>query len=111
MEMNEAISLYCAKSEQEKMMILARLSHQITIFARDTYELENEGLSEPEKLRCINEIMHRILGQLNKHLYSDSDRYSDDVFVKMIFDMADRSHMWKSLSSGFADCFNFISSK
>ena len=107
MDVNEALSLYRGKSEQEQMKILARLSHQITIFARDTYELESEGLSSPEKLRCINEIMHRVLGQLNKHLNSDSSRYPDDLFIKMIFDMADTCQFEGDLSLGFTDSVEF----
>jgi len=107
MDMNEALSLYCDKSDQEKMKILARLSHQLTILARGTYELESDDLSAPKKLRCINEIMHRVLGQLNKYLNSDSSRYPDQLFIKMIFDMAGSCQFEDELLSGFTDTFEF----
>ena len=88
MDANEFLSLYCSESELQQAKFLSRLAHQITIFARDTYEPNTDSLSNPTQLRCINEMMHRILGQQFKILLGDGERYPDDIFIKMIFDMA-----------------------
>lgn len=88
MDVNETVSLYCKKSELQQIKFLSRLGHQITIFARDTYEVEGNSLSTPVQLRGINEIMHRILGQQCKLLLGDEGRYPDDIFIRMLFEMA-----------------------
>lgn len=105
MNVNEALSLYCNESESEQAKFLSRLGHQITIFARDTYEPNTDALSNPAQLRCINEMMHRILGQQFKLLLSDRDRYPDDVFIRMIFDMAATCGFESYLSLGIKDSF------
>jgi len=47
-----------------KVTALARLANEMTILARDTYEPGTLGLSDPVRLRGINEIMHRITSRL-----------------------------------------------
>ncbi len=107
MDVNEVVSLYCSKSEVEQVKFLSRLGHQITIFARDTYKLDSDSLSDPAQLRCINEIMHRILGQQFKLLLDDDSRYPNDIFIKMIFDMATACHFENYLCLGINDSFKF----
>ncbi len=105
MDVNEALSLYRNEPESEQVKFLSRLGHQITIFARDTYEPDTDSLSNPAQLRCINEMMHRILGQQFKLLLGDCDRYPDDIFIKMIFEMAATCDFESYLSLGINDSF------
>ncbi len=105
MDVNEAVSLYCSKSEAEQVKFLSRLSHQITIFARDTYEFESDSLSDPIKLRSINEMMHRILGQQFDLLLSNTSRYPDGTFIEILFEMAAACHFESHLCSGMIDSF------
>jgi len=107
MEVIEAVSLYCNESESQQVKLLSRLGHQITIFARDTYEIDSNSLSDPARLRCINEIMHRILGQQFKLLLGDDSRYPDDIFIKMIFDIAADCNFEGDLALGIDDSFKF----
>ena len=107
MDVDKAIPLYCNEPASQQIKLLSRLGHQVTIFARNTYELNGNSLSDPSQLRCINEIMHRILGQQLKLLLGDESRYPDDLFIKMIFEMAAECNFEKHLSSGIADSFNF----
>lgn len=105
MDLNKAVSLYCNESELQQVKFLSRLGHQITIFARDTYEIDGNSLSDPMQLRCINEIMHRILGQQFKLLLGDASRYPDDIFIKMVFEMAADCHFEKYLYLGITESF------
>lgn len=107
MDVNETVSLYCNESESWQIKFLSRLGHQITILARDTYEADSDSLLNPIQLRCTNEMMHRILGQQFKLLFGDKGRYPDDVFIKMIFDMASSCDFDKYLSLGIVDSFKF----
>ena len=108
MDVNKAVSLYCNESEPQQVKFLSRLGHQITVFARDTYEIDGNSLSDPVQLRCINEMMHRILGQQFKLLLSDNSRYPDDLFIKMIFEMAVNCHFENYLNLGITDSFKFL---
>jgi len=38
---------------------LVYLAHALTILARDTYEVGTEGVTNPSRLRHINELQHR----------------------------------------------------
>ena len=88
MDTNEVLASYRSFSELQQAKFLSRLGHQITIFARDTYNTGTEELSNPRQLRCINELMHKILSQQSKILLGNRNRYPDDIFIKMIFNIA-----------------------
>lgn len=103
MDKNNVLELYSSESREWQIKFLSRLAHQITIFARDTYEFDSDSLSNPVQLRCINEIMHRIIGQQFKLIMNDNGRYPDDVFIKMMFDMADCCNFEDHMSSGIKD--------
>ena len=111
MDVNEAIDLYSNEPESGQVRFLSYLGHQITIHARDTYEVGGDSLENPIQLRCINEIMHRILGQQSKILRGDSDRYPDDTFIRAIFDMAATCNFEGCLSSSLKDCFELCADK
>ena len=55
------IDLQLAKlDDHQKMMVLLSYGHELTISARDGYEVQGDSLTKPRLLREINEIMHRI---------------------------------------------------
>jgi hypothetical protein len=45
---------------QGKAVLLAKAAYELTMRARDTYEPGTRGVSEPARLRGINEAMHRL---------------------------------------------------
>ena len=111
MDVNRTLALYCNKSESKQVEFLSCLGLELTIFARDTYEVGNDSLSNPKQLRCINEIMHRILGQQEKILLGDHGRYPDESFIKMIFQMAASCGFEKHLLSGIKESFGLHTNK
>ena len=44
----------------EKTALLAKAAYELTIQARDTYEPGTRGVTDPARLRGINEVMHRL---------------------------------------------------
>ena len=110
MNMTEVISQYSQKSESQQAKFLSRLAHQITIFARDTYELDGNLLLDPARLRGINEIMHRIIGQQFKLLSGDTSRYPDDFLIKTIFDMATECNFEKHMDLSVTESLSYCGS-
>ena len=68
---------------------LARLAHELTIVARDTYEVSSPDLRSPHRLRCLNEVQHRVTSHLLALLTGDPGRYPDEVLVSIILDQDD----------------------
>src|SRR5262245_65251332 len=85
-----AILAYSALSRENKVRFLSRIAHELTGRARDAYETTT---SDPQKtaqlLTAYNELGHKIIGEMIHHLEAHHFRYPDDVFVRIIFDMAE----------------------
>jgi hypothetical protein len=79
----EAIAIFPSYSVEEKEEFIAQLIHELTIVARGTYEVGRDGLSEPQRLRRINEVQHRLSAYLWALLRKDERRYPDDVLLKL----------------------------
>jgi hypothetical protein len=85
-EVHHAIETFCKYSPQEKLDFLVQLAHALTILARDTYAVAEDGLTNPSRLRIINEIQHRVTGFLMALCKEDAKRYPDDVFVRILLE-------------------------
>jgi hypothetical protein len=83
---HHATETFCKYSPQEKIDFLVRFAHALTILARDTYAVEEEGLTNPSRLRLMNEIQHRVTGALLALYKKDAKRYPDDILVKILLD-------------------------
>ena len=68
---------------------LVRLAHELTIAGRDAYEPSALGLRDPYRLRCLNEVQHRVLGHVLALLADDPDRYPDEVLASLIIEQDD----------------------
>ena len=55
-------------SNHEKTVLLARLASELTICARETYEVGTDRVLQPELLRAYNELLHRVTGAVLDHL-------------------------------------------
>ncbi len=54
--------------ENEKVIFLAHLAHQLTVCARGTYEVGTENILQPRILRAYNELQHRVTASLRDHI-------------------------------------------
>jgi hypothetical protein len=85
-EVHQTSETFCKYSSQEKIDFLVQFAHALTILARDTYAVGENGLTNPARLRSINEIQHRVIGFLMALRKNDPKRYPDDVLVRIILE-------------------------
>jgi hypothetical protein len=69
----------------------------LTILARDTYAVEEDGLTNPSRLRIMNEIQHRVTGFLMALHKNDAKRYPDDVLVRIILEHPEDQDLQRQL--------------
>ena len=75
----------CAAPEVQARF-LARLALELTVVARGTHPQAATDTADAvcaETLQAVNELQHRIAGQLVHLLSHDPHRYPDDVFCAM----------------------------
>lgn len=101
MIVEEAITIFSGYSLEEKRDFLAGLSHELTIVARDSYEAGGDGLTDPRRMRLINEVQHSLSGFLWALLRGDSQRYPDNVLVGIILEQPDDEILKRQLNEAF----------
>ena len=60
----ECESLLSGMTDEELSQLLSFLGHELMIIARTAYEFQGPGVTDPRFLRDLNEIQHRVFGQL-----------------------------------------------
>jgi hypothetical protein len=71
-------------SEHSKTLFVCRLVHAMTVYARSTYVAGTEGVMDPQLLRWLNEVQHRLIGQAVNLISQDVQRYSDASFCDLL---------------------------
>ncbi len=94
---HSAIATFASYSPEEKTDFLLRLAHALTVLARDTYEVKQEGLTDPARMRIINETQHRVIGFLLALVKNDPKRYPDDVLMNIILEQSGDVHLQRQL--------------
>ncbi len=93
MNTRETAEIFSNLSTGEKADFLAQLAIELTIIARgETYEVGTDNLENPQMMRTINEIQHRLLNHLSyiiKHMEKDYF-YSNEDFWRMILELPDK---------------------
>ena len=83
---NRLLARYSALTLPERAVFLANLGEWLTFVGRDTYDPKG-GLTNPERLRGINEAQHRILEQLSHMLAYQRYVYPDDAFAGLLIEI------------------------
>ena len=65
------------------------LGFELTISGRGSYLLNSLEVERPQTLRGINELEHKLLSQA-LHLLEQSKGYPNDVFTRILFEIADQ---------------------
>jgi hypothetical protein len=76
-------------SNAARTVLLARIANQLTIGARDTYEVGTEAVLEPGVLRAYNELLHRVTDAVVQHL-TGSQGYSLEDILEMLRSFGER---------------------
>ncbi|HEX8068509.1 MAG TPA: hypothetical protein VF546_01060 [Pyrinomonadaceae bacterium] len=99
---DEAIAVFSSYSLAEKEEFVAQLIHELTIVGRGTYVAGQDGLTEPQRLRLINEVQHRLSAYLWALLRQDERRYPDDVLLRLELEQPDDPELEQQLRAAFA---------
>lgn len=75
---------FSSQSREQQIRWLSRLLFQISIFARDTYEVGTDNLTDPPRMRRFNELMHRVSLHLVAFIDDDLNRFSDEIFFRFL---------------------------
>jgi hypothetical protein len=62
---------------------LVKLLYELSTMARDTYTVGGDGLDDPNRMRRFNELIRRVVRQLEEKLESRAGM-PDEVFLKMV---------------------------
>ncbi|MDT4896240.1 MAG: hypothetical protein QOH25_1317 [Acidobacteriota bacterium] len=106
MNADKAIAVFVSYSSKDKEEILAHLIHELTVIARDNYEVGHDGLTNPQRVRRINEVQHRISDFLCALLGNNPHRYPDDVLLRIILEHPDDSDLERQLGEAFTRLAN-----
>jgi hypothetical protein len=75
---------FSALTEEQQAQVLAAYAHELTVLAREGYEVGTERLSDPLLLRRLNEVQHRVTAAVFSRLNGSKERYPDDVLIGII---------------------------
>jgi hypothetical protein len=89
MRIEEAVKFFSNLSNADELEFLVVLGHELTITARDAYEVGTENIVNQPKIRRINEIQHRIFLQIFSLVKRNEKSYPDDVLMRMILEHAE----------------------
>ena len=81
-----AIARYSELGRDKQILFLTSFGWELSILARDTYEPGTDRLLDPNRLRCINEIQHRVFGQMRNLQSNRSKRAADADVVTMLLE-------------------------
>ena len=102
MTVDEASAMFSSYSLQEKKEFLAHLMHELTVLARDSYEVGTDNLTNPQRVRRLNEVQHRVSAFLSALLRDNSQRYPDNVLIKIILEHPEDTGLEQQLNEAFA---------
>ena len=102
MTTDEAAAVFSLYSPEEKKEFLAQLMYELTLIVRDSYEAGDDGLTNSQRVRRVNEVQHRISAFLLALLRDDSQRYPDDVLVKIILKTPNDAFLEQRFGEAFA---------
>ncbi len=101
MNVHHAIKTFHDFSCEEQIDFLVQLAHELTILARDAYDVGGNGLVDPPRLRVVNELQHRVTAFVIALRKNDAGRYPDDVLVRTILQHPEEPGLQRQLRDAF----------
>jgi len=86
----------------EKVTVLARVAHELTMLARDTYEPGTRGVSDPGRLRAINEVMHRLTRRVLSLSRGSGDDWKEEDFWQALAELSEQGGCFDDLVAATA---------
>jgi hypothetical protein len=95
---SELRDAYCKSSSKAQLSLLSGLAHEMTIVGRSFY---SDGPAPSDGMIALNELQHQITGQLRHLVAEDGERYPDDVFVNILFELVAKTELEKDFPRSF----------
>src|SRR4051812_5055181 len=92
-----AVAYLSGLTTEEKAIFLALLVFELTVVARDTYDIGQDGLINPARMRVINEIQHRISAYLVALRQDDAQPDSDDALMRIVLEHPEDTGLQRQL--------------
>src|SRR4030095_15217290 len=87
--LEQEVKWFLTLSKAKRAELLAWLAHNLTIGARGFYVPQQPGLSDAERCRQLNEILHRVTSYLGHVLKGDEDTGWAPPVLKMVLEPED----------------------
>jgi hypothetical protein len=84
MNIDSEIRHFSSVPAVEQARFLARFMYELTLEARNFYGPGGEQAIEPNKLRFVNEVQHRVTRFIEQILIDDPARPSDEVTLRLL---------------------------
>lgn len=78
-----ATAQFLGLDKERRERWLVKLLYELSTMARDTYTVGGDGLDDPDRMRRFNELIRRVVRQLQEKLDAHAGM-PDDVFLKMV---------------------------
>ena len=105
----ECESLLSSMTDAELSMLLSFLGHELTIIARMAYEFPGPGVTDPRLLRDLNEIQHRVFGQLMAIACGRRSNYLPvDVLVSWLLAEDKPEHLKQEVTHAFERALKYF---
>ncbi len=98
-EFEKKIQEFIEFDSLKKMLELGKIIHTISMAGRDTYEINSDGVTDPAKLRRINEVIQRISSLQLTIASNNNDEL--DSFIRSSFEMLDHEIESLKIPRGF----------
>jgi hypothetical protein len=86
MNLSDAQEAFRALPLTRKVVVLAWIMYELTVAARDTYEVGTDKVRDAARLRSFNELQHRLSAQAAKYAAAEPGGIPDEMIVAMIFE-------------------------
>jgi hypothetical protein len=107
MTCSEAVKIYSGLPLNKQISFLAHFAFSLTIMGRETYDVESRDVVDGKKLRGINEIQHKAIGQMLHLIDNDPKRYSDSDLLEIIYSFGEDYNILPDVDYAATEGFKF----
>ncbi len=101
---SSAQAIFRKLSLQHQVYTLAMLAYRSTLWAREFYpQLVQDRSEVVERLRAFNELQHQLSQHMVHLLYLEDNRYPDDVFISILFEITEQTGCYLGLVAFFEE--------
>jgi len=98
-------------ADNEKIQFLCRLGTGLTVIYRVLYADKSSVPNASQKMRALNEICHKVFGQLGHSVMNAGDGYSNEAFAESLSSLAAENEIVAEFSSAWESAMASVGKK